>query len=78
MGKFLEFMSHPQLKPLLMHSACGRTMAFVEHFNSLNETECPFYSKFKVCLYDINQRKFVVQIHPVLLTGAEPKDEAGV
>jgi len=67
MGKFLEFMSHPHLKPLLLHSSRGETLAFVETFNNLGETECPFYSRFKVCLYDINQRKFVVQIHPTLL-----------
>ena len=60
MGKFLEFMSHPMLKPLLQHSARGETLRFVETFNNLSETECPFYSRFKVCLYDINQRKFIV------------------
>jgi hypothetical protein len=54
MGKFLEFMSHPHLKPLLLHSSRGETLAFVESFNNLGETECPFYSRFKVCLYDIN------------------------
>lgn len=76
MGKFLEFMSHPHLKPLLLHSARGHTMAFVEHFNNLNERECPFYSKFKVCLYDINQRKYIVQIHPVSLESSQQSDEA--
>lgn len=29
MGKFLEFMSHPHLKPLLLHSSRGETLAFV-------------------------------------------------
>ena len=85
MGKFLEFMSHPHLKPLLLYSARGETLPFVQCFNSLNETECPFYSKFKVCLYDINQRKFVVQVHPTLLDSQsahsdsedDNKDKAG-
>jgi hypothetical protein len=58
--KYLEFMSHPPLKALLLHSIRGETLQFVECFNRLTEEECPQYSKFKISLYDINQRKFIV------------------
>ena len=68
MNKFVEFMSHPFLKPLLQLSAAGETVRFVECFNSLGETECPMYSRYKVSLYDCNQRKFVVQVHQPCLT----------
>ena len=54
MNKFVEFMSHPFLKPLLQLSAAGETVRFVECFNSLGETECPMYSRYKVSLYDCN------------------------
>ena len=52
MGKFLEFMSHPLLKPLLLHSIRGNTSEFVSYFNRLTEDECPKYSKYKINLYD--------------------------
>ena len=71
MGKFLEFMSHPHLKPLLLLSVRGDTLNFVHHFNSLTETECPYYSRYKVFLYDINQRRFVVQVHATLLDSSQ-------
>jgi len=63
LGKFLEFMSHPPMKPLLLHSIRGDTFEFVECFNRLTEAECPQYSKYKISLYDINQRKFVISAH---------------
>ena len=39
-------------------------MEFVSYFNRLTEDVCPKYSKYKICLYDINQRKYIVQVHP--------------
>jgi len=63
--KYLEFMSHPLLQPLLLHSIKGDTFAFVNAFNRLTEAECPSYSRFKVSLYDINQRLFVIEPEPL-------------
>jgi hypothetical protein len=33
----------------------------VRYFNSLSELSCPFYAQFKLNLYDINQRKFIIE-----------------
>ena len=60
MRKFLEFMSSPYLSPLLLYSARGHTLKFVEHFNSLTETQSNIYSRYKINLYDVNQFKFIV------------------
>lgn len=49
-------------------------MAFVSCFNRLTETECPSYSKYKICLYDINQRKFIVQVHQTMLDSDDGKE----
>ena len=67
MRKFLEFMSSPYLSPLLLYSARGHTLKFVEHFNSLTETQSNIYSRYKINLYDVNQFKFIVQVHTSLL-----------
>ena len=69
--KFLEFMSHPPLKALLLHSIKGETLQFVECFNRLTDNECPQYSKFKISFYDINQRKFIIQAYTQLLEDNE-------
>ena len=29
-------------------------------FNSISDQECPQYSKYKISLYDINQRRFII------------------
>jgi hypothetical protein len=39
----------------------GDILKFVDYFNSLSERQCPWYSQFKIQLYDINQRRFVVE-----------------
>jgi hypothetical protein len=70
--KYLEFMSHPPLKALLLFSIKGETVPFIECFNRLTEEECPHYSKFKISLYDINQRKFIIQAHTQLLDDQDP------
>ena len=80
MQKFLEFMSHPLLKVLLLHSIRGDTSEFVSCFNRLTEDECPKYSKYKINLYDINQRKYIVQVHSVPIQDNEsqiPDEEEG-
>jgi hypothetical protein len=59
--KYLEFMAHPVLHHLLILSLSGDTLAFVNLFNCITADQSPQYSQFKVSLYDINQRKFVVQ-----------------
>lgn len=58
--KYLEFMSHPTLSKLLTLSLRGQTLEFVRAFNTISDQECPQYSKYKVSLYDINQRKFII------------------
>ena len=59
--KYLEFMSHPALEQLLLLSLNGDTMGFVRAFNTISDMACPYYSQFKISLYDINQRKFIVE-----------------
>ena len=59
--RYLEFMNNPFLAPLLTLSLNGDTVKFVEHFNRLDKSHCPFYSSYKVSLYDINQRKFIIE-----------------
>ena len=56
-SKFLEFGSTPALAPLLHLSGEGNTLAFLAQFNSLRETD---YSGCKLSLYDINQRRFIL------------------
>lgn len=56
-SKYLEFDSTPALAPLLHLSGEGKTLAFLAHFNSLRETD---YSGCKLSLYDINQRRFIL------------------
>ena len=63
MQKYLEFMSHPLLKQLLLYSIKGETLNFVSAFNRLTEDECPKYSNYKIGLYDINQRRYIVKVH---------------
>jgi len=65
-------MSHPPLKALLLSSIKGETVSFIESFNRLTEEECPHYCKFKISLYDINQRKFIIQAHTQLLDDQDP------
>ena len=63
MKKFLEFLSNPFLRQLLVLSAEGRSVEFVNYFNSLTESQTPSYHDFKLWFYDINQRKFIIQAH---------------
>jgi hypothetical protein len=56
-SKYLEFGSTPALAPLLHLSGEGNTLAFLAQFNSLRETD---YSGCNVSLYDINQRRFII------------------
>lgn len=60
-NKYLEFMSHPDLQRLLVLSHSGRSLEFVEYFNSLQESKCPIYGQYKLWFYDINQREFIVE-----------------
>ena len=53
-------MSHPTLSKLLILSLRGQTLDFVRAFNNISDQECPQYSKYKVSLYDINQRRFII------------------
>ena len=59
--KYLEFMSHPFLRQLLVLSYSGDSLKFVEYFNNLQENMCPSYSQYKLWFYDINQRKFIIE-----------------
>lgn len=44
-----------------MLSLKGDTLGFVRFFNSISDLSCPLYSKYKISLYDINQRKFIIE-----------------
>ena len=61
--RFIEFTLTPHLAALLNLSQFGMTEQFVEFFNEIKEGE---YSKHKLSLYDINQRKFIIDnsTHP--------------
>ena len=48
---------------MLLYSIRGDTLDFVSCFNRLTEDECPKYSNYKIGLYDINQRKYIVKVH---------------
>jgi len=54
-------MAHPTLSKLLNLSLKGDTLGFIRQFNSISDLSCPQYSKYKISLYDINQRKFIIE-----------------
>lgn len=57
--KLMEFNMNPTLKPIIDLSKAGKTLDFIETFNNLHSGS--LYSKYKITLYDINQRAFIVQ-----------------
>eukprot|EP00347_Sterkiella_histriomuscorum_P001027 403373619 len=57
--KLIEFYSNDHLRILVDLSFKGRTIEFIEAFNHLDENQSPWYSKYKISLYDINIRRFV-------------------
>jgi hypothetical protein len=56
--KYLEFTHSDLLRPLLDFSRLGDTDTFISYFNSLSLDTT--YGKFKICLYDINQRRLLI------------------
>ena len=52
-------------------SNTGDCLAFVRYFNQLSEIKSPFYSRYKLCFYDINQRKFIVEAQASILDEEE-------
>lgn len=61
LNKFLEFSNNPFLQPLLSLSFNGQTIDFVKYFNTLTKTQSPFYGSYSLSLYDIDQRKFIIE-----------------
>ena len=57
----IEFNQNDHLRKLIQLSYSGDSIEFVNHFNSLTESQSPFYSQFKLWFYCINQRKFIIE-----------------
>jgi len=58
--RFLEFLQVPSLRPLITFSEAGDALGFVDYFNGLDSETSSYYYKYKIKLYDINRRKYVV------------------
>ena len=53
-SKIIEFLNNPFLKPLIELSLENKCVKFVDYFNSLTQTQSPFYSEYRLWFYDIN------------------------